>query len=223
MLRQSRRQQPASPAARRRSDRGTDAPHRTGEHARPLGRRARRNSRARLAIFLRPPREMTICALKHSSPTKLPHARNQPGAVVGNGSASVVGRVLTWCDGLGRLTGQEQNSPAPPPGSGTPQGDGTRDRAGPSLHMRSRRSRLIDLRRAVVASPPRGFSGTPSARRCSNASMNASWTISSTRPASPSRAASAARIRVASSRDAFSRSSAPSTLGGLRAGPGPSR
>jgi hypothetical protein len=46
--------------------------------------------------------------------------------------------------------------------------------------------------------PPR-FGGTPLVHQCSSASTNASWPASSATPRSPSRAASAARIRVASS------------------------
>ena len=55
------------------------------------------------------------------------------------------------------------------------------------------------LRRAVVASQPPQLAGTSPSRQCSMASTKASCTASSASPTSPSRAASAALIRVASS------------------------
>ena len=64
----------------------------------------------------------------------------------------------------------------------------------------SRRSRSMALRRAVVASQPPRLAGIAPSPQCSMASMNASCTASSARPTSPIRAASAALIRVASSR-----------------------
>ena len=69
-----------------------------------------------------------------------------------------------------------------------------------SCPARARRSRSMALRRAVVASQPPQLAGTSPSRQCSMASMKASWTASSASPTSPSRAASAALIRVASSR-----------------------
>src|SRR6202008_91302 len=83
----------------------------------------------------------------------------------------------------------------------------------------SRRSRSSALRRAVVASQPPGFGGTPSRGQCSTASTNASCTASSASPRSPVRAASAALIRVASSRYARSRGSPASIAAGFHAGP----
>lgn len=74
------------------------------------------------------------------------------------------------------------------------------DRPETARTARSRRSRSMALGRAVMASQPPGLGGTPSVRPCSSAATNASCTHSSARPTSPSRAASAARIWVASAR-----------------------